>query len=475
MGNCLSSGHSARKYNRGNSNNQNGSRVRRRDKFRRKPHRVRSGTHSVSSYGSPRSVMTEETVYYSDEDHIGSSNGSIDGSHVPQMASLSGKQYSSLRHSNVRRMNSEETPETTLVDKLANWWHSFSLFDGEEDSQSLSNEGVKDGMDAHGRPLDVIIEDDAASAPGCISFLTAAQVIRAQKRFLSAIKAGGTVSKTEICEGPGSSREAYAWAVPDPKTFMVRSKQYMKDKVKIPSACCMYTIVGCDSFSFEAKVDHMAEQVQLPEPSQAALEMSKKLNLPPLLVINLQMPMYPATLFGKTDGETCSLVYYFELNSSCEAPQHAIDMAVRLIEDGVEEDGQRTRDRLKLLPRIVNVEEWGEKAPLSGTELRLVRNYNGKPLLLRPQQRFYLGEDAHYFEVDIDIHKYAYIARRAFFGFIPRLGPAVFENGFVLQGNCEKELPEILLACARVYRIDFHNVKKFPGTIRRDHEAMSEQ
>lgn len=474
MGNCLSSGHDARKHNRGNSSNQIGSQARRRGKLRRKPHRMRSGAHSVSSYGSPRSFMTEETVYYSDDENIGSSNGSIDGSHGQQMTSLSGKQYSSLRHSNVRRMNSQETPETTLVDKLANWWHGFSLFDGEEDSQSLTNDGVKDGMDAHGKPLDIIIEDDAASAPGCIGFLTAAQVIREQKRFLSAIKAGGTVSKTEICEGHGRG-ECDAWAVPDPKTFMVRSKQYMKDKVKIPSACCMYTIVGCDSFSFEAKVDHMAKQVQLPEPSEAALEMSKKLNLPPLLVINLQMPMYPATLFGKTDGETCSLVYYFELNPDCDAPQYAIDMAVRLIEDGVEEDGQRTRDRLKLLPRIVNVEEWGEKAPLSGTELRLVRNYNGKPLLLRPQQNFYLGEDARYFEVDINIHKYAYIARRAFFGFIPRLGPAVFENGFVIQGNSEKELPEILLACARVYRIDFHNVKRFPGTIQRDHEDLSAQ
>ena len=96
---------------------------------------------------------------------------------------------------------------------------------------------------------------------------------------------------------------------------------------------------------------------------------------------------------------------------------------------------QNTRDRLKLLPRIVNVDEWGEKAPLSGPELRLIRNYNGKPLLMRPQQRFYLGSDRQYFEIDVDIHRYAYIARRAFYGYIPKLKPAIFENAFVVQGG----------------------------------------
>ena len=62
-----------------------------------------------------------------------------------------------------------------------------------------------------------------------------------------------------------------------------------------------------------------------------------------------------------------------------------------------------------------------------------VQNYNDKPVLTRPQHSFYTGPD--YFEMDLNIHGYAYVARRAFGGFIPRLPSAVFENAFVIQGN----------------------------------------
>lgn len=406
----------------------------------------RRATNSMSShadYASPRSVISEETIYYSDEDGVASYSPGIDDAD-------SGSKYSSLRHSTVNGH-----PESTLVDKLARWWHSFSLF--EEDRES--------DAECSGEPIEaekVIVEDDEAQAPGCISLLTAAQVIRAQRRFLSVIKAGDSVSRVSLDaeNGVNTKEKVCSWAMPDPTTFLIRSKGYMKDKIKVPSVCSLYTLVECDNFSFDTKVDHIAEHVELPEPSEEAMEASKRLQLPPILIIHLQMPMYSPSLFGPNNGDTCSLIYYSELNGACDAPQYAIDMARRMVNNGTEEDGQRTRDRLKLLPRIVNVDEWGERAPLSNTELKLVKNYNGKPLLMRPQLRFFMGPESKYFEIDVDIHNYAYIARRAFYGFVPRLGPAVFENGFVLQGNSEKELPEVLLTCARVFRIDFTKTTK---------------
>lgn len=125
----------------------------------------------------------------------------------------------------------------------------------------------------------------------------------------------------------------------------------------------------------------------------------------------------------------------------------------------------------------------------AGYEHRLLVNYNDKPLLTRPQQRFYRGngylggwpatwlkgwQPMHagaavrpvccccqgewtsqgppllpssrllpsfclsFFlttELDLDVHNYAYIARRAFHGFLGRLAPVVFENAFVVQGG----------------------------------------
>lgn len=42
-----------------------------------------------------------------------------------------------------------------------------------------------------------------------------------------------------------------------------------------------------------------------------------------------------------------------------------------------------------------------------------------------------------------------------------RLDGLVFENAFVLQGNRPEELPEQVLGCARVYRVDFSRKRPF--------------
>jgi len=92
-----------------------------------------------------------------------------------------------------------------------------------------------------------------------------------------------------------------------------------------------------------------------------------------------------------------------------------------------------TRSRLKLIPRVANVEQWARDGPLSTPEYKLLVNYNDKPVLTRPQHRFYFGPG--YVEVVLDIHAWAYLARKAFSSYIPRLGTVVFENAFVIQAS----------------------------------------
>lgn len=50
-----------------------------------------------------------------------------------------------------------------------------------------------------------------------------------------------------------------------------------------------------------------------------------------------------------------------------------------------------------------------------------------------PRRRFYFGQD--YMEVVLDIHAWAYLARRAFASYTPKLGTVVFENAFVVQAR----------------------------------------
>lgn len=68
----------------------------------------------------------------------------------------------------------------------------------------------------------------------------------------------------------------------------------------------------------------------------------------------------------------------------------------------------------------------------------------------------------HDFHV-IDCHSQTIFPVQAFYGFINRLAPVVFENAFVVQGNRPEELPEVILAAARVYRVDFTRSRPFPA------------
>ncbi len=63
-------------------------------------------------------------------------------------------------------------------------------------------------------------------------------------------------------------------------------------------------------------------------------------------------------------------------------------------------------------------------------------------------------------QIDLDVHSYTFLARKAINSFHSRLSEVVWENAFVVQGNSNDELPEQLLACARIYRADFEHVSQ---------------
>lgn len=62
-------------------------------------------------------------------------------------------------------------------------------------------------------------------------------------------------------------------------------------------------------------------------------------------------------------------MFYFALPEGWTPAQEgntaALGLLRRFVHDGREADKTPTRDRLKLLARIVNVDEWAEKGPLS--------------------------------------------------------------------------------------------------------------
>lgn len=89
--------------------------------------------------------------------------------------------------------------------------------------------------------------------------------------------------------------------------------------------------------------------------------------------------------------------------------------AVKLLErlaasTGEPDDNTGIRSQVKMIAQVANPQEWHESGKFSKTELKLLQQYNAKPVLMRPVMRFYRGKN--YLEIDFDLHNFSYVARK---------------------------------------------------------------
>ncbi|CAN1272421.1 hypothetical protein LINPERPRIM_LOCUS14549 [Linum perenne] len=238
---------------------------------------------------------------------------------------------------------------------------------------------------------------------------------------------------------PVDKKISGCWSPIEPNTFKVRGRNYFRDKKKEPAPeCVAFCPFGADIFLSERKIPHIARFVELPT-------FSSYDEVPAVLVVNVQVPLYPASILqGENDGEGMNLVMYFKLSESYsnELPLHLRENIMKLINDEVErvkgfplDTIAPFRERLKILGRLANVNE----LQLGATEKKLVNAYNEKPVLSRPQHEFYLGEN--YFEIDLDMHRFSYISRKGFETFHNRLKYCVLDFGLTIQVNFSNWAP----------------------------------
>lgn len=273
------------------------------------------------------------------------------------------------------------------------------------------------------------------------------------KVLLQRPKAGSSLS---FC--PLEKKMSNSWSPIESSTFRVRGQNYLRDKKKdFAPNFAAYCPFAADVFLSQRKIDHIARFVDLP-----VIDSSEE--LPSILVVNLQIPLYPAAIFqGENDGEGMNLVLYFKLSESYskDLPVHFQEHVNRIINDEVErvkgfplDTINPFRERLKILCRLVN----GEDLHLSTTEKKILNTYNEKPVLSRPQHEFYLGEN--YFEIDLDVHRFSYLSRKTFAAFQDRFKLCKLDFGLTIQENKTENLPENMLCCIRLNDIDYYNYRQ---------------
>uniref|UniRef100_A0A7S2MX10 Protein ENHANCED DISEASE RESISTANCE 2 C-terminal domain-containing protein n=1 Tax=Helicotheca tamesis TaxID=374047 RepID=A0A7S2MX10_9STRA len=238
----------------------------------------------------------------------------------------------------------------------------------------------------------------------------------------------------------------------DASTFHLRvGPNYKKKKTKAPSGSALYELVSMDFIQAETFLKDAKDAIELPSiPGVTDVETGNEF-VPPMLVVNSWLPTkdHGPLSNGKLEKPSYICVIVFAIEQWVVEELKDIDNAspaVKLLAEWCREAETNVefRGRFKAIGLVEEMEKMG----IPG----FITQYNGKPTLITKSGNFTRHEK--YIEMAINVHLWAYVARKGMLTLLPSFAKLLINVGFTIEGRSDMELPEVLLGGCRFIRLD---------------------
>lgn len=280
------------------------------------------------------------------------------------------------------------------------------------------------------------------------------------------------------------------WAIPNPESFNVRigPDYYTTGRPKAPSARYMYRQFELEVslsphklgeatpfFKFTPEINQQLDHLQ-----QLQNDRDPDDRIPPLVVVNFQIPLYPAAnpIWGpkKFDGLSANTQMFAILEEWVLTEPETPPVKLWKKYYHASNDDKDIKDRFKIISTLVNVDE----LDLNRVERALERKFNSTPWFSKPDYTCYHGRlaletketkasenvslskpECEYFEIVTDGHTFSYLARSTVGSVVESFKRMVVNVGFVIEGRTNEELPEQMLFGFRIHKVDILNAPKW--------------
>ncbi|KAE9611431.1 putative protein ENHANCED DISEASE RESISTANCE 2, PH domain, START [Lupinus albus] len=294
-----------------------------------------------------------------------------------------------------------DVPESTDYNNFGNEWHSDLASEQMRDAQAMPHPKISSASGLVKKLHDLTVQKKG--------YIDLHEVGREESESWYY---GDTLQKDTSCALPCS------WAASDPSLFLIRGETYLQDQRKVKAKDTLMQMVGADWLRSDTREDDLSSR-----PGSIVQQYAAKGGSEFFFVINIQMPSNPMY----------SLALYYMTRSPLEDNP--------LLQSFVDGDDTYRNSRFKLIPYIskgswIVKQSVGKKACLVGQALEI--------LYIRGK---------NYLELDINVGS-STVARGVSNLVLGYLNNLIVEMAFLIQGNTQDELPEVLIGTCRLNHMD---------------------